>query len=152
MFYRRPRAMLFRFNHWLLASVALFGCAGRTQSSCETADQCGTPSGGQSHSSGGTGNHAIEAGASGGRMGGTGKGGAISKGGATGKGAPVTVDPRSDSQLPSIAGRANGGAGNSGGSEAVAGGTTSTGNGGAGAFGGSAGNEAPATTGWCATP
>src|SRR5689334_22095778 len=104
MFYRRQRAMHHRFNHWLIASVALLGCAGRAQSTCESGDQCTTSSGGQSHSSGGTASHAVETGVSGGRMGGAGKGGS------GGKGTAVTIDPRSDSQLPSAAGRANGGA------------------------------------------
>ncbi|HYQ01540.1 MAG TPA: SBBP repeat-containing protein [Polyangiaceae bacterium] len=151
MFYRRPRAAHHRSNYWLIASIVLIGCAGRAQSTCDSGDQCSTTSGGHgntgvSHSSGGTASHTVEAGVSGGRMGGAGKGGA------GGKGTAVTVDPRSDGQLPSVAGRPNGGADNSGGGEPSAGGAASTGSGGAAALGGSAGGEALATTGWCGTP
>src|SRR6478736_1099623 len=151
MFYRRSRTAHHRSTYWLVASIVLVGCAGRAQSTCDSGDQCSTTSGGHgnagaSHSSGGTASHAVEAGVSGGRMGGAGKGGA------GGKGTAVTVDPRSDGQLPSVAGRPNGGADNSGGGEPSAGGAASTGSGGAAALGGSAGGEELATTGWCGTP
>jgi hypothetical protein len=141
MFYRRARAMHHCFNHWLIASIALLGCSGRAQSSCEIGDRCAS-FGGQSPSFGGTHGKEVVSGLGGRSMGSAGATGTAGRGAA--------VDPRSDSQSPTIAGRANGGGGNSTGSETVAGGTTSSG--GSSALGGSGGIEGTTPTSWCATP
>jgi len=151
MFFSRPRALNRSFNQWLIASIALLGCSGRVQSSCETNDQCASSAGPPraSGGSGGTASQGTELGMSGNRMSGGGKSGTA------GKGATAPVDARSDSQAATIAGHANGGASNSAGSETVVGGTAAGGifsSGGAIAIGGTAGNEAAAPTGWCATP
>jgi len=107
-------------NHWLIAGIALLGCSGRAQSTCDSNDQC-TPPGSHSATGGAAGNGSDDG------MSGSRASGAAGKAGSAGKATPVMNDGRTDSQTASRAGNTSSGASNLANSGASTGGASTGG-------------------------